>query len=137
MSEKLDDELEWERILRDGDNRPYGLEERTYEFAKRVRRFVKRVPRTVAHLEDVRQLVRASGSVAANFIEAVESTGTKDFAYRLRIARKEAKESRLFLRLLLVEEEALLDAERNDLIAEAQELLLILSSIIRRHAPPP
>ena len=136
MSEKPDDEMEWEQILRDGDDTPYGLEERTYEFAKRVRRFVKRVPRTVAHLEDVRQLVRASGSVAANFIEAIESTGAKDFAYCLRISKKEAKEARLFLRLLLVEEEPPLDTERNDLIAEAQELMLILSSIIRRHAPP-
>lgn len=78
----------------------HDLEDRTFEFAEAVRHFVKQLPRTVANTEDVRQLVRASGSVAANWIEADEALSKKDFLMRVKICRKEAKESRLFLRLL-------------------------------------
>jgi four helix bundle protein len=49
-----------------GGPKAYDLEERTFRFAQDVRRFVKRLPRTVANLEDVKQLVRSSGSVGAN-----------------------------------------------------------------------
>ena len=50
----------------------YDLEERTFQFAKAVRLFVKTLPKTMANIEDGRQLVRASGSVGANYIEANE-----------------------------------------------------------------
>jgi four helix bundle protein len=79
---------------------PYALEERTYEFARRVRAFVKRLPRTLCNVEDARQLIRSSGSAGANYIEANESLGKKDFLMRVRIARKESKESRYWLRLI-------------------------------------
>jgi four helix bundle protein len=59
------------------------LEERTLEFAKQVRRFVKALPRTICNIEDVRQLVKSSGSVGANYIEANESLSKKDFRWRL------------------------------------------------------
>ena len=55
----------------------YDLEERTALFAQAVRRFVKTVPRSIANFEDVKQLVRASGSVGANYIEANEALGPK------------------------------------------------------------
>lgn len=77
-----------------GGSKTYDLEQRTFEFARRVRQFVKHLPRTVGNLEDVKQLIRSSGSVEANYIEANESLGRKDLRLRLRIARKEAKESR-------------------------------------------
>ena len=76
------------------------LEDRTFRFAESVRAFVKPLPRTVSNAEDVRQLVRASGSVAANWIEADEALSKKDFLMRVKICRKEAKECRLFLRLI-------------------------------------
>ena len=76
------------------------LEERTFEFAESVRAFVKQLPRTISNTEDVRQLVRASGSAAANWIEADEALSKKDFLMRVKICRTEAKESRLFLRLI-------------------------------------
>ena len=76
------------------------LEDRTFRFAESVRTFVKQLPRSLSNAEDVRQLVRASGSVAANWIEADEALSKKDFLMRVKICRKEAKESRLFLRLL-------------------------------------
>jgi four helix bundle protein len=113
-------------------NAPYDFEERTYLFAKRVREFVKRLPRTVGNLQDAPQLVRPSGSVAANYIEANEALGKKDFRMRARIARREAKESRLFLRLVDVHESQMLDEERAMLLREAEELKLILSAMIRK-----
>jgi len=57
----------------------YDLEERTYQFAKAVRLFVKTLPKTIAIIEDGKQLIKASGSVGANYIEANESLGKKDF----------------------------------------------------------
>src|SRR6266436_3914488 len=80
--------------------KPRDLEDRTFEFAQSVRTFVKQLPRTVTNIEDVKQLVRASDSVAANWIEADEALGKKDFLMRVKICRKESKESRLFLRLI-------------------------------------
>lgn len=78
----------------------YDLEERTFQFAKRVRLFVKTLPNTLANVEDSRQLIKASGSVGANYREANESLGKKDFLMRIRISRKEAKESEYWLRLI-------------------------------------
>jgi four helix bundle protein len=79
-----------------GENeKPYDLEERAHLFAKQVRAYYKRLPRTDSNVIDGRQLIRSSGSVGANYIEANEALGKKDFVHRLRIARREAKESRL------------------------------------------
>lgn len=114
------------------NGKSFDLEERTYEFARDVRAFVKRLPRTIGNIEDVRQLIRSSGSVGANYIEANESLGKKDFLMRLRIARKEAKESRYWLRLLDTGSEAPVEKQRGDLIQEATELLKILSAIINK-----
>ena len=80
--------------------KPRDLDDRTFLFAESVRAFVKQLPRTMSNTEDVRQLVRASGSVAGNWIEADEAFSKKDFLMRVKICRKEAKESRLFLRLI-------------------------------------
>jgi four helix bundle protein len=104
----------------DADGEPRDLEERTFQFAESVRAFVKQLPRTISNSEDVRQLVRASGSVAANWIEADEALSKKDFLMRVKICRKEAKESRLFLRLVDagLAEGAL--ATRDGLAAEAR-----------------
>jgi len=108
------------------------LEDRTFRFAESVRAFVKQLPRTVSNTEDVRQLVRASGSVAANWIEADEALSKKDFLMRVKICRKEAKESRLFLRLIDAGLTKSTITARDGLAAEARELTLIFSSIISK-----
>jgi four helix bundle protein len=110
----------------------YDLEERTFEFANNVREFVKSLPRTVTNEQDIRQLVRASGSVGANYIEANESLSKKDFVMRIKISRKEAKESRYWLRLLDTGDKQSLDKTRVALIQEASELMNIFGSIVRR-----
>ena len=106
------------------------LEDRTFRFAESVRAFVKPLPRTISNAEDVRQLDRASGSVAANWIEADEALSKKDFLMRVKIGRKEAKESRLFLRL--VDTGSTKGGGRDALAAKARELVLIFSSIISK-----
>lgn len=112
--------------------KPRDLEDRTFLFAESVRVFVKQLPKTIGNIEDVRQLVRASGSVAANWIEADEALSKKDFILRVKICRKEAKESRLFLRLVdagLAKDNIV---DRDTLAAEARELTLIFSAIISK-----
>jgi four helix bundle protein len=108
------------------------LEDRTFQFAESIRTFVKQLPRTISNTEDVRQLVRPSGSVAANWIEANEALSKKDFLMRVKICRKEAKESRLFLRLVDAGPTKSNTAARDILSAEARELVLIFSSIISK-----
>jgi four helix bundle protein len=112
--------------------KPQDLEERSAKFAENVRAFVRRLPRTIANIEDVKQLVRASGSVAANCIEANEALGNKDRVMRFRISRKEAKECQLWLRLINVGEALESDEARNRLRQEAHELKLIFTSIIKK-----
>jgi len=112
------------------NTKQYDLEERTFEFARNVREFVKKLPRTIANIEDSKQLIRSSGSVGANYIEANESLSKKDFLMRIKISRKEAKESRYWLRLLDLNQE--LENERQDLINEAIELKNIVSTIIQK-----
>ena len=84
----------------DLNSKPYDLEERTFQFAKEVRLFVRRLEKTIANLEDAKQVVRSSGSVGSNYIEANESLSKKDFIFRVKISRKEAKESTYWLRLI-------------------------------------
>ena len=108
----------------------YDLEERTFQFAKNVALFCKKLPKTITNREYVVQLIRASGSVGANYIEANESLSKKDFVFRIKICRKESKECEFWLRLI---REVNIDAFRDpidSLIKEAAELKKIFSSIV-------
>jgi four helix bundle protein len=105
------------------------LEERTARFAREVREFIRKVPKNLISLEDGKQVVRSSGSVGANYIEANESLSKKDFVMRAKICRKEAKETRYWLQMFedLPKE---LVGDRDRLIQESTELLRIFSSMI-------
>ena len=106
----------------------YDLEERTLEFAKAVRLLAKSLPRTIANAEDMKQLIRSSGSVGANYREANEGLSKKDFLMRIRISRKEAKECVYWLKLIGETNtlENPMAVER--LIREAGELTKILTA---------
>jgi four helix bundle protein len=119
-----------------GGGKIYDLEERTTVFAERVRAFVKTLPRTIANIEDIKQGVRSSGSVGANYIEANEALSAKDRLVRMKIARKEAKETRYWLRLMDVGSNSVHETERQVLRQEAYELMNILAAIIRKLEPP-
>ncbi|MEO6347975.1 MAG: four helix bundle protein [Aquaticitalea sp.] len=109
----------------------YDLEERTYLFAKDCRLIIVKLTKTISNNEDSKQLVRSSGSIAANYIEANEKLGEKDFKFRLKISRKEAKESVLWLKLLR-DLNLSFETELSILINEAEELRKILSAIINK-----
>ena len=111
---------------------PYDLEERTFLFAQNVRKLIKSLPKTIGNIEDGKQVIRSSGSVGANYIEAQEYTGAKDRLLRIKISRKESKESRFWLRLLDTGENTVLNEERERLIQEANELTLIFGAIVRK-----
>jgi four helix bundle protein len=110
----------------------YDLEERTFQFAKNVRLFVKSLSKNIANIEDGKQLIKSSGSVGANYIEANESLGKKDFMMRVKISRKEAKESTYWLRLINKTNSLDNASDVNRLIQEANELKKILSSILEK-----
>ncbi len=109
------------------NTKQYNLEERTYSFAKNVQRFVKVLPKTVATIEDSKQLIRSSGSIAANYIEANEALSKKDFLMRVKICRKEAKETRLWLNLIEGDHK-----EKEILLKEVNELMKIFGSIVTK-----
>ena len=113
-------------------SKPFDLEERTFQFAKAVRIFVKSLPTTIANIEDIKQLVKSSGSVGANYREANEALSKKDFLMRMKISRKEAKESIYWLRLIHETNQFDDPVEVKGLLQEATELKKILSSIIEK-----
>ena len=108
----------------------FDLEERTYKFAKKVNSYVKILPKDCCNLENGKQLIRSSGSVGANYIEANESLSKKDFVMRVKICRKEAKESSYWLKLSEPSEGSL--NAKDSLIKEANELTKIFGSIIEK-----
>jgi len=114
------------------NSKQYDLERRTFEFAKAVRAFMKKLPRTISNIEDGKQVIRSSGSVGANYIEANESLSKKDFLMRIKISRKEAKESSYWLLLVDTNGNQELEKERKNLHREATELMMIFSAIMRK-----
>lgn len=114
-------------------NHKFDLEERTTEFAKRAIRLCRLLPVNPINYRLVGQTAGSAGSVGANYREANDALGKKDFVHRLRISRKEAKEIIHWLDLI---EEANSDFKirMEDLKKEAIELKYILSAIIRKQS---
>ncbi len=112
-------------------SRQYDLEERTLKFARAVIAFVRKLPKDVVNNEIIKQLVRSSGSVGANYIEANEALSRKDFLMHIKISRKEAKESRYWLNLIETDDEKM-EKERLDFCDEAGQLMKIFGSIVEK-----
>lgn len=109
----------------------YDLEERTFQFAKNCALFCKKLPRTVSNIVYSSQLTRSSGSTGANYIEANESLSQKDFQMRIKICRKEAKESAYWIRLIIETNDEKFSEEGKILLNEAIELKKIFSSMLK------
>jgi len=107
----------------------YDLEERTLNFAKEVREYVRRMPSNITNFEIGKQLFRSAGSVGANYIEANDALSKKDFLMRIKICRKEAKESAYWLKL---SESPDHESEKQKLTQEATELMKIFGSIVQK-----
>ena len=112
------------------NSKPYDLGDRTFRFAKVARNCVNTLPKTLGNIEDGRQLIKASGSVGANYIEAEEALSRKDFVMRIKISRKEAKERGYWLELTEPKEQQ--TNQKQDLIKEATELTKIFGSIVEK-----
>ena len=107
----------------------FDLEERTARFAEDCRDYFNDLPKTQSNIEYSGQGIRSSGSQAANYIEANEALSKRDFYMRIKICKKEAKESRLWLRLSKPISEK--EIEKDRLIQEAIELTRIFSTIVK------
>jgi len=109
----------------------YDLEDRTLVFAKDVRALIKKLSKTLSNIEDSKQLIRSSGSVGANYIEANEALSKKDFIMRIKICRKEAKESQYWLKLIDSQDNSEIENNRKKMNQEAVELTNIFGAILR------
>jgi four helix bundle protein len=114
----------------ENQNKKYDLEERTALFAERVRDFCLKLPKNVANNEYAVQLIRSGSSPGANYIEANESIGDKDFSMKIKTCRRESKESAYWLRLVITDKEEM-GNERAALRQEAKELVLIFTAILK------
>ena len=112
------------------NSKHYNLEERTYNFAKRVIQYAGTLSKTLANIEIAKQLIRSAGSVGANYIEANEALSKKDFLMRIKISRKEAKESCYWL--MLTEPAPGYQRDKETLIQEATELMKIFGAIFHK-----
>ena len=113
------------------ESKVYDLEERTFIFSRAISDFVKTLPNTTSNNIYVPQVIRSSSSIGANYIEANESLGPKDFLMRIKICRKEAKEAVYWLRLLDVDAPGQ-NTTRHKYIDEATQLMKIFGSIVAK-----
>jgi four helix bundle protein len=112
----------------------YDLEERTAHYGEKVIRFCRRIKITLVTRRIIEQLVGATTSIGANYCEANEAESKRAFRVRIATCRKEAKESRHFLRMMAAAvEDAAEDARR--LWREVDELTLIFATIYRNSKP--
>ncbi|MDP3729236.1 MAG: four helix bundle protein [bacterium] len=112
------------------NSKRYDLEERCLSFAKRVNLYVRKLPKDIPNIENGRQLTRSAGSAGANYIEANEALSKKDFVMRVKISKKETKESRYWLNLTEPSKENY--TERQELVQETNELMKIFGSILEK-----
>ncbi len=120
-------------MTNNSNNKVFDLEERTLNFAKNCFNLSKIIPNTIETIEYKKQFIRSTGSVGANYREANEAISKKDFLHRLRISRKESKESKYWLELLLHGNQNF-SQDIQPLIQESFELVKIFSSIIDKNS---
>lgn len=114
------------------EERRYDLEERTEKFSLQVRDLCLLLKQDIINREYIIQLIRSAGSVGANYIEANDKLGDKDLRFRIRISKKESKESMYWLKHLLTYDVKEFEEERLLLLKEAEELMKIFAAILRK-----
>ena len=117
------------------DEKPAELVERCARFGESAIHFAKRVSRNVITNPLISQLVRSATSVGANYCEARNASSRKDFFHRVSISQREALEAKHWLRMIVAADEEY-RSEARVLWKEANELHLILSSILVRRVQP-
>jgi four helix bundle protein len=114
------------------NSKPYNLEKRTLEFSKQVIKLCKQLPKNTVNFKLIDQLVRSATSVGANYREANEADTKRDFRNRIRISKKEAKETIYWLELLKTANSINLEKEIIILLEESKELMKILGAIYEK-----
>lgn len=110
-------------------NNNFDLEERTAKFGEDIIKFAKEIPKNTITISIINQLVKSGTSVGANYCEADGAESKKDFEHKMGICKKEAKETKHWLRMVATAIPELKEESRK-LWKEAQELTLIFSSSI-------
>ena len=113
-------------------DKKYDLEQRTENFSLGVRDFCRRLKLDVITRVYVSQVVRSAGSIASNYIEANDNLGKNDLKMKMKICKKESKETKLWLKHLETGNDLELDSARLGLLKEAEELMLIFAAILRK-----
>jgi len=106
------------------------IRERTFRFGVRIVKIVNRLPRTTAGFALGNQVIRSGTGIGANIEEADAAESKDDFIHKMKIALKEAQETRYWLRTI-IESEMLVDDETKKLLAESDELVRIIHTIIK------
>ncbi len=117
------------------ENKKYDIKERAFDLAVAVARITERLPRTQSLIEYKKQIIRSSASVGANLEEADGTLSKRDFVNKMAISRREARETRYWLKLIMSVLTNLSQEQSDKLIAlakEAEEIMLIISSIINK-----
>lgn len=114
------------------DNRKYDLEERTAKFGENVIIFCKKIPVSPVTLRIIPQLVASATSIGANYCEADDAESGKDFNHKIGICKKEARETKHWLRMVACTVNENLKQESRILWQEAKELNLILNAIYKK-----
>jgi len=118
-------------MTNDQKDRKFDLEERTAKFGEDIIEFAKKVPKNVVTIPLISQLVKAGTSVGSNYCEADCAESRKDFEHKMGICKKEAKESKHWLRMIAKAVPELRE-EAKRLWKEANELQLIFISIVKK-----
>ena len=106
------------------------LEDRFHNYTKAVRSLCTRIKWDIINAEYIKQVIRSSGSVSANYTEASDDLGKADEKMKIKISRREAKETTKWLDLLLTYGNTELEKEQQILINEGEQIRKILSAII-------
>jgi four helix bundle protein len=109
----------------------YDLEDRTLEYSKRIIRLSKALPKNTVNFKLADQLIRSGTSMGANYREANETETKKDFKFRIRICRKEGKETVYWLNLV-VEANPEFKERIEPLLQETTELVKIFAKILEK-----
>ncbi|MFH1427270.1 MAG: four helix bundle protein [Patescibacteria group bacterium] len=109
----------------------YDLEERTAKFGEDVIKFVKKVPKNTVTIPILNQLVKSGTSIGANYCEADDAESGKDFRHKIGICKKEARETKHWLRMVAIATPEFAN-EARVLWQEAKELNLIFNSIVNK-----
>lgn len=115
----------------DKNPKVYDLEERTGLFGEEAIRFAKKIPQTVITRPIIEQFIKSGTSIGANYCEADCAETKKDFEHKIGICKKESKETKHWLRMIIVAVPELKE-EAIKLMKETNELVLIFSAIVNK-----